>query len=491
LSNRVETLIRKPILYWVIWALCSGAQLALVLPLYGFLARLAACGLLGLALVSLWTYAKDPERPAPIVPLILLEFYVVYGVAQFFSSSMALQGEIYQPSERALTVASAIALLAAAMFLLGQRAGALFFKKRSLMPWGSYPSPERISPLAVVAYSVCTLAYASSVSLLGLVPAIAVRNILNNLLNPMLAFLLLLFLHFNNPDSIRRWVVNAMFASLLILGIASGMIEGVVAPVYVFFLSSYLWKGQTKVRWFVVVLVIFLVLNPAKYKYRTLEQWGKSGQVQSSLQDRLSNWKEALVSTWNDPFAQEDALQTSKGRTSFIVQLAQVIEWTPSAVPYNRGTGVGTALVFFIPRFIWPSKPNVTDLTANRYATSFGLTTYEGTETTTYGIYQPADGYWDWGLPGAMGYPFLYGALIASIFLGSTKGVPQTRLVGALFTVSFLQGIVSFSYIIASMASLFVFSWLALHGLRLLGQMFFQAPLEIRKPTPLRKHAEK
>ncbi len=468
MSDRIAHFLRKPALYWLSWAIGSAGQLALALPPYNLLARLAGCGLLGLALGSLWKYANDPVRPAPIVPLVMLEFYVTYGVAQFFSSSMALIGGIYIPSQGALAAASAIALLAAAMFLLGQWTGALLFRKRSLVPWTFYPNPGLISPLAAVIYSACTLVYAASVSLWGLVPDIAVRNMLHNLFSPELAFLLLLFLYFNNPRSMRRWLAHAMFAALLLLGIAGGMIEGVVAPVYVFFLSSYLWKGQTKVRWLVALWIIFLVLNPAKYKYRSLQGWGQGEQVQTSLQERLGNWGEALQSTWNDPFAKEDALQTSTGRTSFIVQLAQVVDWTPSIVPYNQGAGFKSALLFFIPRAIWPSKPNVNDLTANRYATTYGLTTYEGTQTTTIGMYQPADGYWDWGLPGTMAYPFLYGLLIGGIFLGLRKDTAQARLVGALFTVSFFQGLVAFSNIIASLAALFAFAWVVLKGLQFL-----------------------
>lgn len=450
------------------------AQVILALPAYSLLARLAACGLFSLALLSLWRYAKDTARPAPIVPLIMLEFYLLYGFAQFFHSTMALAGGIYIPSEGALAAAAGVALIAAVMFLLGQRAGSLLFKKRSLVPWSVYPNPSGILPFAATIYAVCALTYAVAISLGRFIPDMAIRNILNGIFNPELAFLILLFLYLNKAGSTRRWVIYASFSVLLLLGITSGMIEGVIAPVYVLFLSSYMWKGQTKVKWLMGLLALYIILTPAKYTYRQLEQWGQTGQLQTSLQERLDNWKEALESGWSDPFAIEDALQTSTGRTSFIVQLAQVIDWTPGIVPYNRGAGFKTALLFFVPRFIWSSKPGLSDLTANRYATTFGLTTYQGTQVSTIGIFQPADGYWDWGLVGAMGYPFLYGLLVEALFLGLNKSAPQARLIGAFFTVSFFQGLVAFSNIIASLASLFVFSWVVLKGLQFLSQIFFK-----------------
>jgi hypothetical protein len=395
----------------------------------------------------------------------------MYGLAQFFGSSMMLVSGLYIPSQHALSAAALVALCAAAMFLFGQRLGVLLFKKRGLLPWDAFPHPGKISGAAATLYAAVALAYAALQNLWGFAPNLNIRNIINGLVNPELAFLLLLFLHFNRPGSIRRWVVPSMFAALLVLGIAGGMMEGAVAPVYVFFLSSYLWKGQTKVRWLVALWVVFLVLNPAKYKYRSLQGWGQGEQVQTSLQERLGNWGEALQSTWNDPFAKEDSLQRNTGRISAIVPLAQVIDWTPSIVPYNRGAGMGTALIYFFPRFIWSSKPVNTDLLVNRYATTFYITTYEGTKNTTTGIFQPADGYWDWGLPGAMSYPCLYGILVGGIFLGLRKGTAQVRLIGALFTVSFFQGLVSFGIIISSLVTLFAFTWVVLKGLTLLSQV--------------------
>jgi hypothetical protein len=67
-----------------------------------------------------------------------------------------------------------------------------------------------------------------------------------------------------------------------------------------------------------------------------------------------------------------------------------------------------------------------------------------------------------------MGYPFLYGLLIGGIFLGLRKDTAQARLIGALFTVSFFQGLVAFSNIIASLVALFAFAWVVIKGLQLL-----------------------
>jgi hypothetical protein len=182
-------------------------QLTLALSAYSVLARLAACGLFGLALASVWKYARDRERPAPIVPLIMLEFYLLYGFAQFFHSSMALVGGIYVPSEGALAAASGVALLAALMFLLGQRVGGLLFKNRSVVPWAAYPDPSGIARFAATIYAICALGYAAAVSFGVVAPNIAIRNIVNNVLNPEMAFLLLLFLSWTKRGG-SHWVVS-------------------------------------------------------------------------------------------------------------------------------------------------------------------------------------------------------------------------------------------------------------------------------------------
>jgi hypothetical protein len=99
-------------------------------------------------------------------------------------------------------------------------------------------------------------------------------------------------------------------------------------------------------------------------------------------------------------------------RTSDLIPFAQAVDWVPSQVPYNSGKGMVSAFFYWIPRIFWPSKKNIMDVQANIYAVEFGYSTPEMTQHTSVGASVFTEGYWNFGVLGAMLFPALYGVLL-------------------------------------------------------------------------------
>ena len=120
----------------------------------------------------------------------------------------------------------------------------------------------------------------------------------------------------------------------------------------------------------------------------------------------------------------DDAL----ARVSLLQQTANVMELTPSRVPYQYGSLYSYIAVTFIPRFLWPDKPSVND--ANRwYQVSYGLTSPGGLSIVSIAVGTLAESYINFGWLG----PVLI-MLPLGIFLGSFQRFFLRAESGLLFS---------------------------------------------------------
>ena len=250
------------------------------------------------------------------------------------------------------------------------------------------------------------------------------------------------------------------------IGLLSGMLEPFIVPLFTACLAAWMWGGGIRMRWVLVVIALFIFLNPVKHVYR--QSIGDADAIESvqTLSDRLSLWGDAINETWGSAFNRDENLQTVQGRTGSIMALAQAIEWVPAQVPYKEGAGNGTTLLYFIPRFFWPDKPAISDLTNNRYALEFALTTPEGLRHVSIGVIQPIDGYWDFGVAGALLYPAILGALIGVLFGNRPRRRVSREVIGVVFCAIFFQLMAGLQVVIASLIPILAGSWVAMRVLR-------------------------
>lgn len=455
--------------FWLFVAV-AGLLLHLLaaLSIYTWYDRVLGWALLVIFIATVRSYLRNSPDSVPLLPLITFQFYMLYGVAQFSQEGINVFNRWYTPDENVITQAMLIAVMAEVGLLVMFAAGQKLSIRKNLNWSAAFPQLRPEWGRVAIVYGFLGVAvYFVLNTQAGLIP-VTIRNIVQTVVNPYLALVLVLFFARQNRSRALKWLTLAMVAAMVLAGLVSSQLENIIAPVYLFIICSWIWGGQLRVKWVVAALAVFIVLSPVKQHYRELVFNQPPVGSLGDLGQRFSLWGEALNMTWSDPFAGENTIQAAAGRTSNLMQLAQVVDWVPHVVPYNRGAGMGTALLFWVPRAVWSGKPSISDLLNNRYAIAFGYSTSQGVQTSTFGIVQPADGYWDFGLLGAIGYTSFYGLLLGVLFGGACNRGTTATILTVVFSASFLQTLVSLQNVLASLFSLFVGAWLALVIIQLL-----------------------
>jgi hypothetical protein len=106
-------------------------------------------------------------------------------------------------------------------------------------------------------------------------------------------------------------------------------------------------------------------------------------------------------------------------------QTGNVIEMTPARVPYQHGRLYSYVLITFIPRFMWPGKPSVSD--ANKwYQLSYRLTLPANIESVGIAVGTITESYINFGWFGPFAVMFCLGLVLGvfqTIFLRTTSGL--------------------------------------------------------------------
>jgi hypothetical protein len=112
-------------------------------------------------------------------------------------------------------------------------------------------------------------------------------------------------------------------------------------------------------------------------------------------------------------------------RLSLLQQSANVIELTPSRVPYQYGSLYSYIAVTFVPRFFWPDKPSVND--ANHwYQVTYELTDPHQLSTVSIAVGTVTESYINFGWFGPVLIIFPLGIFLGSferIFLHADSGL--------------------------------------------------------------------
>jgi hypothetical protein len=162
------------------------------------------------------------------------------------------------------------------------------------------------------------------------------------------------------------------------------------------------------------VLVVFtyiLFLQPAKEQFRaTYWKTDRQSTDISRASDWISmsrqKWESALSGSAPEGFRQQ--LYGSMSRFSLLQQSANVMDLTPSIVPYQGWTMYQYMAYTLIPRAIWKEKPTVND--ANRfYQVAYGLTSERNLDGVSISVGMLTEGYISFGW---------FGAALVMVFVG-------------------------------------------------------------------------
>ena len=316
------------------------------------LALIIAC--LVPSLVYLQKLESGSAEPLPLLPLIGL-IYSLYLAFPAFIDERPLVSRIYLPPEQ-LTDALALALLGwvvllGSFYLLGT---AVFSQTEPLrLQW----NPEHAKNLAVLL--MLTGLLVQGVELWTLFPP-EFRSAVQ-LVGSFFDLGLGIFILLDSQGRLGRgerqllWFIAVPY--FLFIQLASGLVSSLIfASVYVFLL---VWATTRKFHWpwAALFLLAVVLLRGSVGEYRQAVWYGPfrdASNVQKAelfIDIVLGDLEAGGEGKFTDDFA------TMVQRVAQLELFGHVVELTPDQVPYWKGESYRTLPTTWIPRAIWPGKP--------------------------------------------------------------------------------------------------------------------------------------
>lgn len=412
---------------------------------------------LGFALLLLpWheyrQWCRGGNRPAlPVFALLAFMYWLYYAVPLFLEDHVF--ATINEPvghelSSETITLALLMALIGVCALWLGMRLGIA----KSMVPRVRLSLELTNSKLN---YVRAVLILGSLLSLSDTPAQLAGeggRQLVSIMVSviPILAFAILFRNLIRGQSSIadKVLVIGFLFVRL-VGGLSSGWL-GVSASILAICGAIYLLEMRRMPRWALVFVVLFtLFFQVGKDDFRR-EYWQQSGQVSQIEQggriERVAFWAQNSFDKWNEALSDSSgesfrrALNPSVSRISLLNQSANVIEHTPSVVPYQYGWLYSYMAITWIPRFVWPDKPSMSE--ANQYyQVAYGLTAEDDLNKVAISVGFLTEGFINFGWAGVVGIMILAGIFFdfyQRTFLASTSGALMTAI-GVILIPQFLS----------------------------------------------------
>jgi hypothetical protein len=229
-------------------------------------------------------------------------------------------------------------------------------------------------------------------------------------------------------------------------GFASTMMETMMAPLAVLFMSKWFYTKRLPVSMLVLIIALFLFLSPVKKNIRTTIVEDRTAAAATSTTDRATDWVNQAYSYWGEAFSgKRDLVESTSdaaSRTDLIHSFAHIYSLTPEVVPYQYGETYSYLAIAWIPRIIWPEKP-VARGANDFFAIAYNVSTEEGVKNSTFGITLIGEGYINFGITGVilvMAFLGVVTSLLEDVFAGAESG-PGGRAIFLAAFVYFLNGI--------------------------------------------------
>jgi hypothetical protein len=397
---------------------------------------LLSFGLMFLPWQAYLSWRREGRPELPLFGMIALMYFLYYGVTLFWGELTIItdfdpRGQVL--SSQSLSEALAMALFGVCCLGLGMRLGI----GRSMTPRNLEVltlKPGRLSYVRIVLV-VGTLIGFSNTPTYVLGQGGRQAFIIFASMIPLLAFAIL-FRNYLRGEArkIDKLLIVGFLGMRFLSGMSSGWL-GVFTSILIICAALYIAERKRIPRVALLVVIAFtLFFQVGKEDFRKM-YWKDQGDSASRI-ERLQFWVDSSSSKWNeaigDPSGEtlKGALSPSVNRLSLLTQTANVIDKTPSVVPYQYGELYSYMFVTLIPRFVWPDKPSVND--ANQYyQVAYGLTREENLDATSIAVGTLTEGYISFGWPGALGIMFLLGIFFdffQNTFLSRASGQVLTAL---------------------------------------------------------------
>ena len=246
---------------------------------------------------------------------------------------------------------------------------------------------------------------------------------------PLVPFAILFRHYLQGKATTAHKVLIVMFlASYFLISMSSGWL-GTLVYLMITCAAIFIAEKKRVPRLAVVLLVVYvLFFQVGKFSLRE-KYW--SGQEEGGKIERIAFWVNESLNKWGEAFSDPSSgsvravAYESLSRVSLLTQTANVLEMTPSTIPYQYGRLYSYMAIALIPRFAWPNKPSAND--ANQfYQVSYGLTSEDDLSNSSFGAGLLAESYINFSWVGVVSMMFLFGVFLdffQKTFLSAASGV--------------------------------------------------------------------
>lgn len=392
--------------------LAFAIGMAAMLPLFLFfaterfsvLARLLAwLGLGGALAPTLWLLTRRGARVSTVVATGMWAA-VFYHLAVFHEDRLMLRWGEARLSEAAVDLAMLLAALATPAIYLGWHlAGALNLGRALPHPRLDVPAlPLRVVGTGIVALSLLADVLWMRRELTVYQPAVSVIAVLTPS-DLGFAMVLLPTLRPHGGGRGGRLLFWGLFGAAALVALMRGVLTPLMKPLLIYVLANLVICRRARLWPVVAALGAVLLLQPVKGEFRA-RVWDRQSEM--TLSARALLFVDLTVQHWlgselSAPTDKQQSVKIAAARTGAALQLANAIELTPQAIPYQGGATYRYLRYALMPRVFYPDKPiaQYADVWA---AVLYGYTTKSGTAHVMVGLSQIAEAYINFGVVGGL-----------------------------------------------------------------------------------------
>lgn len=474
LGSVTTRVLRGRWIYYAVAATGLALHLALALPLYKWYDRLLAWIPLVIFLFLLRRYVVQSHKSIPILVLVALQIYVFFSVPQFSQEDLNLtMGEVYAPSMNGVTLAMVLTIGGELAFIFAYQIAARFTRKFSGAVYQIIETPNLNWVWVAKIYGLVSFSvYMTAALTISYLP-MSIRYLMTQLFNVYLALAILLYIGYSFSKKRLVALAYILTIGMAFVGLLQGMLTAIVGPFVLLFLARWVWGRVFDSRWVVLAVLAVLFINPVKNEFRLLPSWLNQDVSSADLvQDRLRDWSAAFEKVWLEGESERSVYMSTASRASDLLSFTQTVDLVPDVIPYNEGEGMDDAMLFWIPRILWPSKGSTTDLIYNRYALTFGYLAPEDLGKTAVGISVFAEGYWNYGAYGVFGFLLASGLILGTLFGNNGRSGQVSTLVCIVYVAPTILVLQSLSVTLSSLPSFLIGVTIALRGLSFASRAF-------------------
>jgi hypothetical protein len=405
----------------------------------GAAVRVLASATIAACLYPSWRWVSGKDRGLPFAPLFGMVFLMYYPLALFLLERyMSPEGGSIPPSQTARSVA--LALLALLLILTAYYGSAGLLERimpRPRMEWVNVGHIKLIGLLlsfvGVAVYGVASalhigleaqqfIVYLGDLSFIGIV----------------VLFSLQITRRLDRLSKFALWFL--VIPGRMLLGFAGGgTSSGLIIPLLLILTYSAI-RRQLPLRWLMVGALSIFIIRPVMAPMRALTYEGGplSG---SSKVEKAEIFLGLMTKVAQGQFPLRTLVQMAATRLSDMVTFTAVVQQTPHVIPYWGGESYSPLLYKFVPRFLYPEKPQ--EESGGEFGHRYGFTPRED-HVTSLNLPQTVELYANFGVFGIILGSLLFGVIyrmVHSIFVHPEMGFGA--LVAAIFLLSGMLAIES------------------------------------------------